>query len=73
MDQSSEVDWPVLLVQFSTACEGCFSWKMLRREVQPLLKAFVDSREDSPNYLTVDGNFYVPNYDNKLRSVATSA
>ncbi|EYB88112.1 hypothetical protein Y032_0252g225 [Ancylostoma ceylanicum] len=47
------------------------SWKKLRREVQPLLRAFVDERDDLPDYLTVDGNFYIPNYDNKLRSLAT--
>ncbi|EPB71310.1 hypothetical protein ANCCEY_09598 [Ancylostoma ceylanicum] len=47
------------------------SWKKLRREVQPLLRAFVDERDDLPDYLTVDGNFYIPNYDNKLSESAT--
>ncbi|KHJ96319.1 DNA-directed DNA polymerase [Oesophagostomum dentatum] len=45
------------------------SWKMLRREVHPLLRAFVEDHQDrSPDYLTVDGNYYIPSYDNKLKS-----
>ncbi|KAK6734246.1 hypothetical protein RB195_017804 [Necator americanus] len=47
------------------------SWKMLRREVQPLLEAFVANRGKSVDYLTVDGIFYVPQYDNELRSFTT--
>ncbi|KHJ87001.1 hypothetical protein OESDEN_13233, partial [Oesophagostomum dentatum] len=42
---------------------------MLRREVHPLLRAFVEDHQDrSPDYLTVDGSYYIPSYDNKLKS-----
>ncbi|VDM71008.1 unnamed protein product [Strongylus vulgaris] len=46
-------------------------WKMLKREAQPLLKTFITEEKHSPDYLTVDGNFYIPAYDNKLKSLTT--
>ncbi|XGW08077.1 hypothetical protein V3C99_010862 [Haemonchus contortus] len=46
------------------------SWKMLRKEVHPLLLKFVASQkvDELGDYLTVDGHFYVPSYDNHMKS-----
>ncbi|KAK5976080.1 POLAc domain-containing protein, partial [Trichostrongylus colubriformis] len=46
------------------------SWRMLRKEIQPLFLKFVEERnlEGMGYYLTVDGAFYIPSYDHDLRS-----
>lgn len=46
-----------------------FSWKMLRKKAHPLFLKFIADRKDGGEgcYLTVDGNLYIPSYDNEHR------
>ncbi|KAK6019759.1 hypothetical protein OSTOST_14596 [Ostertagia ostertagi] len=69
MDQATKTAKELFAVTKGTES----SWKMLRKEVQPLLLKFVAERQlDKPgNYLTVDGRFYIPNYDNHMNESAT--
>ncbi|WKX96444.1 hypothetical protein Q1695_012690 [Nippostrongylus brasiliensis] len=46
-------------------------WKMIRAEIKPLLLRFVDEWTGADKldcYLTVDGNYYIPSYENILKS-----
>lgn len=47
------------------------SWKMLRKKAHPLFLKFIADRKDGGEgcYLTVDGNLYIPSYDNEHRLV----